>query len=196
VAKAAQLRIVPDRFFNAERSRAAGPASAVVIAGSSPAFGDIHYTPIGRVPGGLIIVNAAFNFGQGGFLKSDNGESPFANILEAAIIVVLSAVLTACLVLVAYFVRARLRRRARVEQELVWAWPVSLVATSMWSAVRAWSAVHTEFDKGLLTFTLITFLFALVEFRGALEELGETIYSGIAGWALDVWTKYRTRHAP
>lgn len=196
VEKAGQVTVVPSRFFNAERSAAlkAAAPDAVLVAATHASYGDLHFTPIGRIPGAVLMANAAFNFDQSGFLVSKSrGEELVSALVECVVMVLASAVLALAVASVIFAMKPSAASKSDVDKRLEATWPIALLATSAFAATNAWNAMHEDLDKGLLTFSIVGLVLAVVELRSALESVLFSLYSAAIGALQGVWKKRQRR---
>jgi CHASE2 domain-containing sensor protein len=192
--------------FNAERADALAEmpdhaASVVIIAATMPGNGDLHYTPIGQLPGGAVHANALFAFALDGFLwPPSRGRALLHGLLELCLLTLQVLAATAVLTFLWVGARAWSARPASPRNVVHWTWPIALATVSAYHLFHNWERMHEDFDQGILSLSLIGVILALLELRSALEDgmtgLRPKIAKAVRGCLPIRWALSRFRLQP
>ena len=146
IERAKTLTVIGAGHFNDLRTDTMHAEHAVIIAAPIlPDYKDIHFTPIGPQPGGIVHVNALFNFTNDSFLRS---RSPFMNFLDELkhlLVFTLEAVVLALLLAWLLVALVRWRRRSLSPLHSVhMMWPIALGGLAIYDMRVTWGAMHEE----------------------------------------------------
>ncbi|NEH55566.1 CHASE2 domain-containing protein [Rhizobium leguminosarum] len=176
--KAAVLKIVQSRYFNSETAiyqRTNEPNGITLIAAGDPASGDWHSTPIGRIPGGLIVANAVYAFTNAQFLQVEDSSGVwFSELISMVIAAISAAVVSTVIIFWRAYCDHRSGRAVRLVHTLKWVWPLVLIGTSICGVLLAWQKMHSDFSNGVLSFALVGVVVGVVNIRDAIESFLST----------------------
>jgi hypothetical protein len=186
VQKSGQLRDVSSKYFNDEMAKGIAGRTAsqtILIATTDLNSGDIHNTPIGQIPGALIVANAVYAFTNAQFMHAEEGSLPSWSEIESIGLIAIATVGVSILLLVVYS-RATQKRNPTTpwEQALEWAWPIALILTSLLAVFLAWQKMHSDFSNGVLSFALLGILAGIVDIRLAAEEILSSLLKRLFQW--------------
>jgi hypothetical protein len=139
-----------------------------LAAATAEAYGDIHPSAIGRLPGGYILANAIFDFSDGKTIR----ELPrFVAMKEDLISLVLFVGATSLLAISFTFLISWMNffSDRSAPQILSWIWPLTLVMTAFWETYAAWEKLHSDFSQGEFSYAVIGCVVGLVDLKAAAE---------------------------
>jgi len=184
--KGRQLHVVSSEYFNDEMAKgiAGLPApQTILIATTDFNSGDVHNTPIGQIPGALIVANAVYAFTNAQFMQTENGSLPSWSEIESIALIAIATVVISILFLVGYSQATRNWNPATSWGEaLDWAWPTALILTSLLAVFLAWQKMHSDFSNGMLSFALLGIFAGIVDIRLAAEEILSSLLKRLFQW--------------
>ncbi|CDX58715.1 hypothetical protein MPL3365_30271 [Mesorhizobium plurifarium] len=139
-----------------------------VAAATAEAYGDIHPSSVGRLPGGYILANAIFDFSDGKTIREVPRFSAMQeDLVGFAWFVASTAFLAICFTFVVSW--TNLFPRQSPSQLLAWIWPISLILTASHETYAAWEKIHSDFSQGEFSYAVIGCVVGLVDLKAAVE---------------------------
>ncbi|NTH66584.1 CHASE2 domain-containing protein [Agrobacterium rhizogenes] len=185
-----QLHDVSSKYFNDEMAKGMTGRSTpqtVLLATTDLSSGDVHNTPIGQIPGGLVVANAVYAFTDAQFMKTEGGSLPSWSEIESIVLIAISTVGLSLLFLELYSLATRKQNPAIPwEEALDWAWPIALILTSLIAVLLAWQKMHSDFSNGVLSFALLGILAGMIDIRLSTEELLSGLLKRLVQWLMRI----------
>lgn len=168
--------------FDEERAMALGREGHIphilIIGATAPAYGDVHRTVMGLMPGAVIHAEAIFDFVVDGFIQVEASRISFWKDVKSLLLFTLY---TSAIALVVCSLPILFRMRTFICAEgnewsvgdawpLKRVWPLTLFVMAAYKLYSIWASMHQEFSEGLFSYTFLAMFVAGAHLFAVVEE--------------------------